>query len=193
MITTVLAAALSMQTLLRFSATSSDPMFGPDPAAPVAAPGLWAATTGVCAEASRPGALTPDLARWPGCATPIRIEQGTVALLSAPEDEAAAPLRRFSTAFALAPAWPGAPAVMQLEVPGLLDTTYAYAALQTSGPDVEGRFTSARLWPVICSGGAVKGVVARRGECRASTPTGVHEAARRAPVLVSVELRWVAP
>lgn len=193
MITTVLAAALSMQTLLRFSATSSDPLFGPDPAAPVAAPGLWAATTGECAAASRPGGLGADLAAWPGCATPIRIEQGTVALLSPSEEGAAPPMRRFSTAFALAPAWPGAPAVMQVEVPGLLDTTYAYAALQTSAPDAEGRFTSARLWPVICSGGAVKGVVAQRGSCRADTPTGVHEAARVAPVLVSVELRWVAP
>lgn len=193
MITPILAAALSVQTLLRFSATSSDPLFGPDPAAPVAAPGLWAATTGECAEARRPGALGADLARWPTCAKPIRIERERVALLSPAAEGDAAPLPRFSTAFALAPAWPGAPGVMQLEVPGLLDTTYAYAALQTSASDGAGRFTAARLWPVICSGPAIQGLSAQRGSCVASTPTAVHEAARVAPVLVSVELRWIAP
>ena len=193
MITPLLAAALSAQTLLRFSVTSSDPLFGPDPAASVAAPGVWAVLSEDCQAGRKPGALGPDLARWPDCATPIRLEHGTAALLSPAPEGDAPPLRRLSTAVTFAPAWPGAPAVLQLEVPGLLDTTYVYAALSTAEPDAQGRFKAARLWPVLCPGPGVAGVAAERSGCGATTPTGVHEAARRSAVLVSLELRWTAP
>lgn len=193
MITFALAAALSAQALLQTSVTSADPMFGPDPSAPAVAPGLWAAVGPDCAEASRPGALGGDLSRWPGCAQPLRIERGSVALVSAPRDGAGPPLRMLSTAFELAPAWPGAPAVVQLEVPGLLDTTYAYAALQPGPADAQGRFTAADLWPVACPGPGVQGIGPERTGCQAGTPTGVHQAARLARPEPLLTLRWIAP
>lgn len=184
------SALMTAQLLLQSSVTSSDPMFGADPKAPVPAAGVWAAFTPDCAGTD---ALGPDLARWPGCAQPIRIENGRVALVSPAQDASAPPLLSFSSHFTVAPAWPGAPALVQAEVPGLLDTTFAYAALTTEATDAQGRFTAARMWPVACPGEGVAGVSGERAACKATTPTGVYEAAKRAAAVPVLVIRLIGP
>lgn len=184
------SALMTAQMLLQSSVTSSDPMFGPDPKAPTPATGVWAAFTPDCAGTD---ALGPDLARWPGCAQPVRIESGRVALVSPGQDASAPPLLSFSSHFTVAPVWPGGPAIVQAEVPGVLDATFAFAALVPQASDAQGRFTAARLWPVACPGEGVSGVGPERAACKATTPEGVHEAAKRALPMPVLQIRWIAP
>lgn len=184
------SALLTAQTLLQSSVTSSDPLFGPDSAAPVPATGIWAAYTPDCVGGDAAGA---DLARWPACAQPVRIENGRVALVSPAQNGAGPPLLSFSSRFTTGPAWPGAPGLVQAEVPGLLDTTYAYAALKTEAEDPQGRFTAARLWPAACPGPGVAGVGPEPVACKATTPTGVHDAVAKSPTAPILKLRWIAP
>ncbi|CAN5123007.1 hypothetical protein BH09PSE2_BH09PSE2_08260 [soil metagenome] len=203
-------AGLSPMTLLKQTLSSSSSLIAEDPSATQPAVGLWVLATSSC--------ILPagtDLNGWADCTQPLGFNGGELAVLEKPKagNKALATGGLFSIARTRyrmgaapavtpvkgAPAVPaflaaaGAPALVQVEVPGLTGKSYVFIAVRPEITDAEGRFVSARAWPVACPAPATPGVSRRGDRCFASTLAAVRDAASAAPADGGYILRWIDP
>lgn len=144
--------AASAVALLHSTMVTSGPLI-PDGANGAAMPqnGVWAL---VPAECETPTSL--DLANWPKCVTPIGFADDEVAALERPGPGKKATSDAFysmaRTKYAMAPATAaGGPEVVQVVVPMVFSRSYYFLSITPDALDADGRFATARGWPVACA------------------------------------------
>lgn len=145
-----LMIAASAAALLHSTMVSSTPLHPADgPPGPQPQEGVWALTPTGC---DTPTSL--DLSTWPKCAMPIGFLEDQVAALEKPGPGKKATADEFysiaRTKYAMATGAPGGPAVAEVVVPMVFSRSYYYLAIAPDGLDADGRFASARGWPVAC-------------------------------------------
>lgn len=202
-------AGLSPMTLLKQTLASSSSLLPEDAAAPQPAVGLWVLATASC--------ILPagtDLNGWADCTQPLGFNVGELAILEKPKAgnkalttgglysiartryrTGSAPVVTPAKGTLAVPAFlaAGPPALVQVEVPGLTGRSYVYIAIRPEIVDSEGRFVSARAWPVSCPAPATPGVSRRGDRCFAATLAAVRDAASAAPADGGYVLRWIDP
>ncbi len=173
----------SAMALFRATLSSPDPLFPTDGTAGGPAPvnGVWA---GLPADCATPTSL--DLSTWPKCATPVGFLDGQIAVLEKPgPGKKATPDQYYSVArtkfWVAKPSAPGAPAIVQVDIPILFASSTIYIAVQPDAVDDAGGFVAAQGWPVGCPPTSVDGVTQDGNRCTASTADAVRAAAAIQP------------
>ena len=193
---------VSPMALLRTTLAATTPLVTASTPAIEPAAGLWVLATARC-----PLPAGTDLNAWAECTQPLGFNGGELAVLEKPKagNKAQTTGGLFSIArtryrTAPLPAVPGTtlpglpgPAVVQVEVPGLTGRSYVYIALRPEITDAEGRFVSARAWPVACPPPGSPDVTRRGDRCVASSLKAVADAASAMPTDGGYVLRWVDP
>lgn len=195
-------AGIAPMTLLKTTLAAASPLIASDPSIAQPADGLWVLATVGC-----PLPTGTDLNAWADCTQPLGFNAGELAVLEKPK--AGNKAQQTGGLFSIArtryrlgslgaaspqslPGTPG-PALVQVEVPGLTGRSYIYVAVRPEIMDGEGRFVSARAWPVPCPAPATPGVNRRGDRCFASTLQAVKDAAAAEPVNGGYSLRWIDP
>ena len=193
---------ISPMTLLRTTLAATTPLVAADSATPQPAAGLWVLATARC-----PLPAGTDLNAWAECTQPLGFNGGELAVLEKPKAGNKAQVTgglfsiartRYRTAplptapGTTMPGLPG-PAVVQVEVPGLTGRSYVYIAIRPEITDAEGRFVSARAWPVACPPPGSPDVTRRGERCIATSVKAVADAASATPADGGYMLRWIDP
>ena len=202
-------AGLSPMALLKTTLAATSSLVAEDPTAPQPAAGLWVLATSTCVLPAG-----TDLNGWADCTQPLGFNGGELAVLEKPKAGnkaqltgglfsiartryrvGAAPVAPAAKGALAAPAFlaAGPPALVQVEVPGLTGRSYVYIAVRPEITDAEGRFVSARAWPVACPAPATPGVNRRGDRCFAASLAAVRDAASAAPSDGGYILRWIDP
>lgn len=193
---------ISPMALLRTTLAATTPLVAADSATPQPAAGLWVLATARC-----PLPAGTDLNAWAECTQPLGFNGGELAVLEKPKagNKAQVTGGLFSIArtryrTAPLPAAPGTtlpglpgPAVVQVEVPGLTGRSYVYIAIRPEITDADGRFVSARAWPVACPPPGSPDVTRRGDRCVAASLKAVADAASAMPADGGYTLRWIDP
>ncbi len=119
---------------------SAKPVFSTadEAGAPALRPGLWVMASAKCSfNEARP------VQRWPDCADWVLIRQGQIVSLETKDGKP--DWSAIDTVLAA-----GDPRVLQWHEPESADHHYAYAGLQPTATDVEGRITAIEAWPALC-------------------------------------------
>jgi hypothetical protein len=188
-------------TLLRTTLAATTPLLASAPAGVEPAAGLWVLATAQC-----PLPYGTDLNGWADCTQPLGFNAGELAVLQKPKagNKAQVTGGLYSiarTRYRVAPlpaATPSplglpTPGLVQIDIPGVTGRSYIYVAVSPEIVDSDGRFVSARAWPVACPPPASPEVSRRGDRCVASSLQAVVSAAAVAPGDGGYILRWIDP